>query len=239
MEAPMPAILEEWTVLPHGPLVELDEGLWTVTGDLHMRLTPLERRMTVVRLNNGDLVVYSAIALDEAQMTRLEEAGRPAWLIVPGAHHRMDAKIWKQRYPQLTVVAPFGARSVAEEVVPVDMPEADFRDEDVTFVTLMSGYEAALIVRRPAGTTLIVNDIIGNMPKNSGLVLRITQFAGDEPHVPLPIRFGLKDKPALRDQLLSWAGEPNLRRILMSHGEPVEVAPADALRRLASSLAWT
>lgn len=232
----MPGIFEDWTVLPHGPLIELDEGLWTVIGDIHMPLTPLDRRMTVVRLNNGDLVIYSAIALDEARMAELEAAGRPAWLIIPGAHHRMDAKIWKKRYPQLTVVAPFAAREAAEEAVPVDQVDPDFGDEDVEFVTLMSGYEAALIVKRAAGTTLIVNDIIGNMPKNSGLFLRATQFAGDEPHIPLPIRFGLKDKEELRDQLIAWENLPDLKRVLMSHGKPVEDAPAEELRRLARSL---
>lgn len=232
----MPGIFEDWTVLPHGPLIELDEGLWTVIGDIHMPLTPLDRRMTVVRLNNGDLVIYSAIALDEPQMQELEAAGRPTWLIIPGAHHRMDAKIWKKRYPQLTVVAPFAAREAAEEAVAVDQVDPDFGDEDVELVTVMSGYEAALIVRRRAGTTLIVNDIIGNMPKDSGLFLRATRFAGDEPHIPLPIKFGLKDKEELRDRLLAWAEEPNLKRVVMSHGAIVEEAPADELRRLASSL---
>ncbi|WP_443748196.1 hypothetical protein [Asticcacaulis solisilvae] len=234
----MTKILEKWTVMPHGRLTEIDDGIWTVTGDLHMPLTPLERRMTVVRLNSRALVIYSAIALDETQMKVLEDAGRPAFLIVPGDHHRLDARIWKDRYPDIKVIAPTGARDAADEAVPVDATDVDFGDPAVSFVTVrgMSGHEAALVVRRPAGTTLIVNDIIGNMPEGAGLVLRAMRFAGNEPHIPLPVSMTLKDKDGLRDQLLSWADEPGLRRVIVSHGEPIEADAAQQLRSLADTL---
>ena len=192
----MPKIFTEWTVLPHGALTQLDEDLWTVTGELHMPLTPLERRMTVVRLLSRQLVIYSAIALDEPQMKELESWGTPSFLIVPGDRHRMDAGIWKKRYPDVQIIAPSGARDAVEKVVPVDATDIKFTDERLQFVTVrgMTGHEAALLVRRSAGTTLVVNDIIGNMPADSGMVLRLTRFAGDEPHVPLPVKYGVKEQ---------------------------------------------
>jgi hypothetical protein len=237
-EIVMTKILDEWTVKPHGPLAQVDDGIWTVTGDLHMPLTPLQRRMTIVRLNDGALVIYSAIALAEPEMKRIEEAGRPAFLVVPGKFHRLDARIWKQRYPQMKVLAPTAAREAAEEAVHVDATDYDFNDASVKLATVggTSGFEVALMVRRPSGTTLIVNDIIGNMPSDSGLVLRLMRFAGEEPHIPLPIKMGFKDKEGLRDQLLGWAREPNLKRILVSHGDPIEGDVAGKLRNLAESL---
>lgn len=234
----MTKILDEWTVLPHGPLILVDEGLWTVTADFKTPLTRLERRMTVVRLANGDLVIYSAIALAEPEMRRLETAGRPAFLIVPGQFHRTDARIWKRRYPALKVIAPAGIREAAEEAVHVDATEIDFQDDAVSCVIVggESGFEAALSVRRAGGTTLIVNDIIGNMPKDSGLVLRMTRFAGEEPQIPLPIKMTLQDKAGLREQLLVWAAEPHLKRLLVSHGEPIEKDVAQHLQTLAQTL---
>jgi len=235
----MPKILEKWTVLPHGRLTEVDEGLWTVTGELHMPLTPLERRMTVVRLKTGELVIYSAIALDEPQMQILEAAGRPSYLIVPGDRHRMDTRIWKARYPDLKVIAPAGAETAAEEAVHVDATDVDFGDDAVRYETVkgMQGHEAALLVHRPTGVTLVVNDIIGNMPEASGFVLRIMGFAGDHPHVPLPIKMSLKEKEDLRQQLLAWSAEPDLCRIIMSHGEPIQADAKQSLQALAESLA--
>ena len=32
---------EQWKVLPHGQLTQVDEGILTVTGDLHMPLVDL------------------------------------------------------------------------------------------------------------------------------------------------------------------------------------------------------
>ena len=61
----------DWTILPHGKPTRLDENLLTVTGVLRMPpMGDVERRMTVVRLRDGRLVVYSAIALDEADNER-------------------------------------------------------------------------------------------------------------------------------------------------------------------------
>jgi hypothetical protein len=234
----MTKILDKWTVLPHGHLTQVDAGLWTVTGEFHTPLTKLERRMTIVHLADGSLIIYSAIALAEPEMKRIEDAGRPAFLIVPGIFHRTDARIWKQRYPQLKVLAPVSARKAAEEAVPVDATDVAFDDGSVDFITVggTSGYEAALMVRRAAGTTLIVNDVIANMPNDAGLVLRLMRFAGEEPHIPLPIKVGLKDKPGLRDQLRSWAAEQNLKRILMSHGDPIEDDVSGQLLALADTL---
>src|SRR6185436_12028248 len=108
---------EQWTVLPHGKLTAIDPDVLTVTGDIDMPLTEFQRRMTIVRLASGRLVVFSAIALDEGEMKEIESFGRPAFLIVPNDHHRLDAKVWKERYPNIKVVAPAGAREKVEEVV--------------------------------------------------------------------------------------------------------------------------
>ena len=101
----MTRAFREWKVLPHGKLTQIDENILTVVGEIHMPLMDLPRRMTVVRLSDSRLVVFSAIALDDDEMRQLEEFGRPAFLVVPSDKHRLDAKIWKDRYPSMQVVA--------------------------------------------------------------------------------------------------------------------------------------
>src|SRR5882724_7341014 len=124
----------EWTVLPHGRLTRLDEDLISVEGTLRMPpMGDVTRRMTVVRLADGRLVIYSAIALDEVEMSALERFGTPAYLVVPSAIHRMDAKTWKERYPGMMVVTPAAARAKVAEVVAVDATTVDFGDPSVRF----------------------------------------------------------------------------------------------------------
>jgi hypothetical protein len=238
----MTAPFKEWKVLPHGKLTEIDTNILTVTGDIPMPLTDLPRRMTVVRLRDGRLVIFSAIALDDDEMRQLEDFGRPAFLIVPNGHHRLDAKIWKDRYPQLQVVAPEGAREEVQKIAPVDTTDPQFDDPMVSFITVPGtrGREAALLVRTPNGTTLVLNDLVGNIRHASGFggwLLKTMGFAGDAPHIPNVVKMSMvEDEHALKAQLLAWADDASIKRILVSHGAPIEEHPADELRGLAEEL---
>jgi hypothetical protein len=238
----MPQPFTEWKVLPHGKLIALDSDLLTVTGDIPMPVGNLKRRMTVVRLQDARLIIFSAIALDEDEMRSLENFGKPTYLIVPNDHHRLDAKIWKDRYPNIQVIAPEGCRANIEKAVIVNTTRADFGDPNVTLIVVpgTGSRELALEVRRTDGTTLVLNDIVGNVRNASGfggLMLRLMRFAGKEPRVPLPIKFALiRDKAAVARQLRQWAELPSLKRILVSHGSTIEHDPRGALRKLAASL---
>lgn len=239
----MPKPFTEWTVLPHSKLVRLDDNLLSVTGNLHMPVGDFPRRMTVVRLHDGRLVIYSAIALDEAEMKSLERFDKPSYLIVPNDIHRMDAKIWKDRYPDLLVIAPAGVRTQVEEVVPVDETAIDFGDPLVRYMTVpgTEEREAALLVETWSGTTLVVNDLIWNLedrPGFGGWLFRLMGFTGPGPRIPTVVELReIKDKDALRSQLESWARIQNLNRIIVSHGNIVTRDPAGVLDRLAESLA--
>jgi hypothetical protein len=202
----------------------------------------MQRRMTVVRLSDKRLVIYSAVALDEDEMQRIEEFGRPAFLIVPNDHHRLDAKIWKDRYPGLKVIAPEGAHEKVTKLVPVDATRMEFDDPDVALVVVPGtrAHEMALEVNHPGGTTLIVGDIIGNMRGATGFggwLLRVMGFAGDEPHIPAPVKMAVvEDKNALASQLRKWANLPSLKRIVVAHGEIIDHDPRGTLTALAAKL---
>jgi hypothetical protein len=233
---------QQWKVLPHGKLSQIEDDILTVVGQIQMPLMVLPRRMTVVRLHDSRLVVFSAIALDADEMTWLETYGQPAFLIVPSDKHRLDVKIWKDRYPSMQVVAPEGARSKVEKLVHVDTVAPEFNDPEVQFVVVAGSLsrEGALIVRTPNGTTLVLNDLVGNIQSAYGFggwLLRAAGFAGKEAQIPRVVKMAIiKDKAALRAQLLQWAEIESLKRILVSHGSPIEDNPRHALRALASSL---
>jgi hypothetical protein len=234
---------QQWTVLPHGKLSQVDDNILSVVGEIHMPLMQLPRRMTVVRLKGARLLVYSAIALDEDEMTALEAYGRPSYLVVPSDKHRLDAKIWRDRYPEMLVVAPEGARAKVEEVVPVDTSMPDFDDPNVQFITVPGtrGHESALLVRTPNGSTLVLNDVVGNIQHAKGFggwLLHLAGFAGDEAQIPTVVKMAMiDDTDALRAQLLQWSEIESLKCILVAHGLPIDQNPRQTLRDLAKSLA--
>ena len=238
----MSAPLTEWKILPHGRLTEIAPDILTVTGAIHMPIGDFPRRMTIVRLRDRRLVIFNAVALDEEEMRRIEAFGEPAFLIVPNDHHRLDAGIWKERYPALHIVTPPAARKKVEEAVPVDATNVDFGDPGVTWIVVpgTGSAEAALRVDGPAGTTLILNDVVGNIRDAHGLggwLIERMGFAGDTPHVPGPVRMMLvRDKADLAAQFRAWAALPDLKRILVSHGETIDQDPRGALIALADAL---
>jgi hypothetical protein len=234
----MTAPFKEWTVLPHGKLTRVNERIVTVVGDLKMPLLHLPRRMTVVRLKTGDLAIFSAIALQEPDMAELEALGRPAYLIVPSVRHRLDAPGYAQRYPNITVVAPHAGAEKIREVVRVDTSVPDFGDPAVRYVEVVA--DSALEVDGDDGLTIIVNDLIGDIHGESGLggwLLRMMGFAGEEAHVPGPVKLTLgKHKSEVAQQFRRWAEREDLRRIIVSHGDTIMADPRGVLRTLAASL---
>ncbi len=234
----MTAPFKEWTVLPHGKLTRINERIVEVVGELKMPLLELPRRMTVVRLNTGGLVVFSAIALREPDMAELEALGRPAFMIVPSLRHRLDAPAYARRYPGIEVVAPRTGKEKIAEVVRVDTSTPDFGDPTVRYVEIVG--DSALEVDGDDGLTIIVNDLIGDIHGESGVggwLLRVMGFAGDDPHVPGPVKLLLgKHKSEVARQFRRWAEREDLRRIIVSHGDTIMADPRGVLRTLAASL---
>jgi hypothetical protein len=242
-EADMSKPFDEWTVQPHGKLTQVADTIWSVVGAIRMPLLSFPRRMTVVQLRDRRLVIYSAIALDDEQMVVLRSLGDPTYLIVPNDHHRLDARAWKRRFPSIVVAAPAGAREKVEDTVHVDTVAPDFADPSVQFATVLGtgDKEAALIVHNAAGTTLVLNDVIGNMPDEPGFrgwMLRTAGFAGEDARIPTVAKLGMiEDRDALRSQLETWSEMTDLTRVIVSHGNPIDQHPRQTLRRLAGSLA--
>ncbi len=233
----MTAPFKEWTVLPHRKLRRVNERIVTVIGELKMPLLELPRRMTVVQSRAGNLVIFSAIALEEPDMAELEALGRPAFLIVPSERHRLDAPSYLRRYPNLTVVGPRAGAEKIGEVVRVETSTPNFGDPSIRYVEVAA--DSALEVDGEDGLTLIVNDLIGDIHGEKGLggwLLRVMGFAGD-PDVPGPVKLTLgKRKSEVAQQFRRWAERENLRRIIVSHGDIIDTDPRETLRTLAASL---
>jgi hypothetical protein len=238
----MPSFNKEWKVLPHGRVRTVDDRIVTVEGDIPMPLGKFPRRMTVVGLSRNRSAIFSAMALEEPDMRRVEEIGTPSFLIVPNGHHRLDAHVWKQRYPKLKVMCPPAAKASVSQAAPVDSTEDILRDRDVDFVVVQGTgeAEAALVVRRRGATTLIANDVIANVRHPPGIgakiIARLFGFGVKHPQVPRVVkRVMVKDKGKLADQLREWSKIPGLRRIIPSHGDMIE-RPAQVLQKMAEEL---
>lgn len=233
---------DEWKPLAHETLLRLAENLLWVRGSIPGM--SLKRVMTVARLEDGGLVLHSAIALEESAQKQLEAFGEPRFLIVPNPGHRLDAPAYKKRYPKLSVLTPKGAREKVSEVVPVDGTYEDFPESDsVRFETLhgVAEMEGAMLVRSSDGTSVVLNDVMFNMDrKKDPLGFFFTTLLGSAPG-PRVSRLAklvyIKDKPALRADFERLAAIPDLVRVIVAHEKVASGADAKvALQKAATYL---
>jgi len=127
--------------------------------------------------------------------------------------------------------------------VPVDLVLDQLKDADASFLTVAgtANRDSALVVQRPGGTSLIVNDSIAHVANPQGpgawLMARLFGFGASQSAIPRPIRSKMiSDPSALAAQLEKWASIPGLQRIIPSHGEIIDQQPAAELLRLAQTL---
>lgn len=240
----MAKLNDQWTVQPHEALVEITDGIWSVEGSIVMPLGRFPRRMTVLALAAGGSAIWSPIPLNEAEMARIETLGPVRFLIIPNQAHRLDLNPWNHRYPDARILSPPSARAAVSEAAAVDATRDIIDDPDISFALVAgtSEDEFALRVRRTDGTTLILNDILSNVQHPHGLgahiMARLLGFGVKRPRMSRPVRrMFVKDEAAVRAQFEAWASIPDLRRIIVSHGDIIGIDPAGALRRAAADLA--
>jgi hypothetical protein len=232
----------EWTVLPHGELVQLADNLWWVEGSLPGM--SLKRNMTIARMRDGRLVIHNGIALEPKAMERIEALGTPSFLVVPSKHHRLDAPSYKRRYPGLMVLAPRGSRAAVEEVIEVAGGYEHFPGDDAVQLAALPGLndaEGVMLVRSSDGLTVVLNDAVFNMDTKQDFMGRLmTTLLGSAPG-PRVSRLAklalIKDKRALRAELERFAALPELVRVIVAH-EKVASGPeaSSALRQAATYL---
>jgi hypothetical protein len=231
---------DDWTVLPHEPIVRLAENLWWARGSLP-RIS-LRRVMTIARLADGRLVIHNGIALEEAAMREIEDWGTPAFLIVPNGFHRQDAAAYRRRYPNVRVLAPRGSRGKIAQVVAVDGIVADFPADDAVRFEPIDGVadaEVAMLVRSADGTTLVLTDVMFNMDrKRDVLGYLFTTVLGSAPG-PRVSRLAkwllVKDAPAVRRDFERWADLPDLKRLIVAHEKIATGPDARAALRAAAT----
>lgn len=237
----MPKSHAEWRVLPHRPLEQLSDRVWRLEGDLEGM--PVKRVMTLAKRKDGGLFVHSAIAADDATMARIAQLGPVRGILVPNGYHRLDAGVYHARFPEADILCPPGVRDAVQEVVPVartyDQVAADSAVE-LQVLDGTSGREGAMIVRAAGDTTLVLNDIMFNMPHVrgiSGLVLRFVTGSTGHPKITRVARmFLVSDKRAARAHLEKLAKLPDLKRIVVSHHAVIDQEPGAVLAAVASTL---
>jgi hypothetical protein len=228
-----------YIVTRHDPIEHLDDNLWAVNGDVpdFPRGTGMDRRMSIIRLGDGRLVFHNAIPLDDQALAQVIAWGKPSILIVPMHLHATDAAGFREKLR----VKVFTSKVTLDKVralVTVDGTLDELAADSSVRCEPLAGTrfgEAAYVVKSGPRSSLLFCDAIHDSRPGTGFhgfMFQLMGFTGQEPKVPPFFKLrAVKDKKALKADLLRLAETTGLVRLVPSHGRIVTNDPAGAIRR--------
>ncbi len=216
-------------------LRKIDESLWVAEQPLRYLGLSIGTRMTVIQLENRELVVISPIQMNDALANHLNDLGTVRHIIAPNLYHYLFAAQFKAHYPNAMFWAAPGLDMKKPEL-PIDQVIKEgtnqaWNDLDCIFLdgfrTLaLSGFDSfnECVFFHSASRTLILTDAAIHIDETFSL---ITQFAtriigGYKSLSPsLLERIATTETEKVKrsiETILGW----DFERVIMAHGSIIE-----------------
>ena len=199
-------------------------------------------RMAVIRLSNGDLFVWSPIALSEALKREVDALGPVRYLISPNKLHHLFMPEWKKAYPGARLYASPGLakkrRDISFDAELGDAPAPEWA-ADIDQVMLKGSFALTdMVFFHRKSRTAIFNDIIQNFRPGwfkgwRGWLARIDGITAPHPGAPREWRATFNRRKAHDSlaRILAWP----IEHVVIAHGE---LPKSDAANFVKTSLAW-
>jgi hypothetical protein len=211
-------------------LVTLSDNIWLADGPVtHVAGFRYPTRMAVIRLADGELFIWSPVALSAPLRAAVDALGEVRHLIAPNALHHLFLGEWQRVYPAARLYAPPGLRQRRKDLR-FDADLGDAPDTawaaDLDQVQVGGNLIATEIVFfHHASRTVLFTDLIQHFRPGwftgwRALVARLDLMAASEPEVPRKFRLAFVDRRAARGSLrriLAWPAD----KVVMAHADPV------------------
>ena len=221
-----------------------DGQIWIAEYRVQLPLLPIKARMSIIRLDDGKLILHSPGPIDDISAKAIAELGSVAYIIAPGSLHHLHVADAQRRFPQAeTYICPGIDRKIPG--LPFDWilgprPPAIWRSVIDQVLIRGNRYVAEVAMLHRRSKTLLLVDSIENYtsqtPDVSWQLRMLFKFALGAWNKARPApeyRFGWKDVQAAQRSLqciLDW----DFEKIILSHGDNI-VHNAKAIARSA----WT
>jgi len=226
-------------------LKSIDEDLWIADGDnIRFYGVPFTTRMTIVRLDNGDLFVHSPIKLTQTLKSEITKLGHVRHLVSPNWIHYAFIAEWSASYENTIAWASPNVQQRSSKYgsdVHFDhnlgeTAETDWANEIDQMIVRGSSIHTEVVFFHRSSKTLILTDLIINLeaekiPKWIRPLAWIVGVLDPDGKMPLDMRMTfLKNRNLLRnavERLISWEPE----KIIISHGRWYETDGVEELQR--------
>lgn len=218
-----------------GPNIWITDGP-TVTAAAGFRYPT---RMAIIRLTNGDLVLWSPTALTDDVRAEVETLGAVRYLVPPNSLHHTFLAGWQRAYPDATVYAPPGLREKRKDIrFDADLsdgPIAAWAGEIDHAIMWGNRITTEVVFFHRQSATAIFTDLIQQFPRGwfkgwRAFVARLDLMTAAEPSVPRKFRVAFTDRHTARESLRRILAWPT-GKVIVAHGPPITDEGQAFLRR--------
>lgn len=219
-------------------LCQLDPDLWVIEHPFKLLGAHLGTRTTVIRLNDGSLLLHSPGTALASLKAELEQLGPISSLLAPNTMHHLALPATAELFPEAKVYGPTGLKAKQPELQILE-PESALWAPELPML-LLSGFgqlEERAVYHRPS-RSLILTDLVFNLQHTEHRWTRLFMRLNDGYGKFGPTRMArtmIKDKAQMSQtlkKLLEW----DFDRVIMSHGDVLKKNGKQALK--ASFAKW-
>jgi hypothetical protein len=213
----------------------VDDRIWSVERRVWFSGIQQRVRTTVVRLDDGSLLLHSPAPPTAAFAEQLRALGRVRWLVVPNCFHHLGTPAAAAHFPEAQVVGPSSALRRNDALkLHMDIRDASFRDQVPELEALpLEGVpflDETVLYHRPTQSLLGADVVLCACAKDhwtTRWAARITGFY-ERVRVPPDVRKKIPDKAAAARSIRAMLERP-AQRLIVGHADVIEADCRDLL----------
>ena len=222
----------------------IKDQIWILEYPVRFGGMDLFGRMTIIKLENGDLIVHDPCKIDDLVKSEIDALGEVKYIIAPGNYHHLFVTDFQKQYPNAETFLCPGLEKKRPDIkydrIINDKPDSRWGGVLDQVVIEGTKYIWEVAFFHKPSKTLILVDLLENIgddyKHHASLLLRfwwkIVFRMWNNPKAAPEYQMGWGKKELVRsglNKILSW----NAERVILAHGEPVETNVAKVL-----SSAW-
>lgn len=222
-------------------LQEWSDGIWIAEAPLRFFGIPFGTRMTVVRLDDGSLLLHSPIHISPSLRSELDLLGSVKHIVSPNKLHYLFLDTAIATYPDATLYVPLELAKKRPEfsygtLLTDEIPDA-WAGVMEQLIVRGSNSMQEVVFFHPRSRTLIVADLCENFGRHSPLLTQIMAWFArmyGRPRMPRDWQITFQDHEARRasfERLLKW----DFDRVILAHGA---LLPSQAKPIFQREYAW-
>jgi len=211
------------------------DKIWTLDRPVWFGGVRLRARTTVVRLDDGSLLLHSAAPPTDALAEQLRAVGTVRWLVVPNCFHHLGTPAAAARFPEAQVVGPASALNRNKALrLHLEIHDAQFAEQVPELEALplrgVPFLDETVLYHRPTRTLLGADIVLCAGAKDHWTWRCAARIAGcyDRVRVPPDARKKIPDKTAAARSIHAILERP-AQRLIVGHADVIAEGCRDRL----------